>query len=733
MHKLRNSYIKSAAMILLISTICGCVDNTPEREKLPNDRIFGGSCMIGKKCAMFFPDGLEMSRCPEFPALIKTPKKTGNLLPGWKVRPRFFTDSQGMFCVEVKPGQPVDYYGSGEVLGPLKRNGQNIVLWNTDNYQYKKANGKRLYQSHPWIMGVRKDGSAFGFIACTTWKASMKLTDNIKFSSVGQKYPVIIIERDSPQEILTALAELTGKMKMPPLWALGYQQCRYSYYPDSRVREIADGFLKHNIPCDVIWLDIHYMQGYRIFTFDKKHFPYPSKTNAYLHKLGFKSVWMIDPGVKVDKNYFVYKQGTAGNHWVKTRTGEQYNGKVWPGMCAFPDFTRPQTRKWWAGLYKDFMANGVDGVWNDMNEPAVFETPGGTMPNSNWHRGGGNLSAGPHLKYHNIYGMLMVKASRQGILAANPDKRPFVLTRANFLGGHRYAATWTGDNSATWKDLKLSIPMSLTLGLSGQPFNGPDIGGFAGNTSPKLMARWVGVGAFMPFCRGHATLGSNNKEPWAFNDEVTKSCRCSLNRRYRLLPYLYTLFYKASKTGLPVMRPVFFADPTDQKLRTEQEAFMWGSDLLIVPNLEENNQRVKNLPKGSWQQINLLGEKPSQDINLPVLKIRPGAIIPLGKIIRNTTQASLDPLTLLVSLNSDGKAIGQLYLDKGEGFGYENGEYCFLEFNAEKIGDKVKISVTKKAGNWALPKCKVQIKIVTDKALVKATSNFKQTFEIPIR
>lgn len=250
---------------------------------------------------------------------------------------------------------------------------------------------------------------------------------------------------------------------MPPLWALGFHQCRFTYTPDSRVKEVIDEFRARRIPCDVIWMDIDYMNGFRIFTFDKKNFPDPTGLNDYIHSKDFKAVYMIDPGVKIDKKYFVYRQGTKGDHWVKKSDGKTFVGKVWPGNCVFPDFTNPATREWWGSLYKDFIATGIDGVWNDMNEPSVFDSPNKTMPIDNIHMGGGALPRDIHLRYHNVYGMLMVESSRQGILNANPDKRPFVLSRANFLGGQRYGATWTGDNASTWQYLRMSIPMSLNL------------------------------------------------------------------------------------------------------------------------------------------------------------------------------------------------------------------------------------------------------------------------------
>ena len=468
---------------------------------------------------------------------------------------------------------------------------------------------------------------------------------------------------------------------MPPRWAIGYHQSRFSYVPEARVKDIADTFRKKKIPCDVIWFDINYMDEFRVFTINDKDFPDPKRMNNYLHDQGFHSVFMIDPGVKVDENYFVYKTGKEQDVFVRDIYRNEFYGKVWPGDCAFPDFTRPETRSWWAGLYKDFMANGIDGIWNDMNEPSVFDGPGGSMPESNIHLGGGNLPTGNHLMYHNAYGRLMVEASRDGMMAANPDKRPFLLSRSNIIGGQRYAAMWTGDNEATYEHMKLSVPMSITLGLSGQPFNGPDIGGFAGNTTSDLWGNWLGFGAFFPFSRGHASYDTNNKEPWAFGKELEKESRMALERRYRLIPYLYTAFYAAHTDGQPIMAPVFFADPKDQTLRSEEQDFMLGTDILVIPAFAKN----PSLPKGIWEELSLI-KGDTKGKYQAKLKVRGGAIVPVGKVIQNVNENSFDPLTLVVCLDKDGKAEGSLYWDKGDGWEFQKGNYKQLTFKAELAG-----------------------------------------------
>jgi len=682
----------------------------------------------------FVPVGYDPAKTPSL-ALIAEPARN----PGevdhpflFKVRPVFglevaasgmlpalFPGGAMLTTAHVNAPSGTSFYGTGEVTGPLLRNNTTIGLWNTDNFNWRRENGSRLYQSHPWVLAVRPDGTAFGVLFDTTWKSRLICGDHdIKFESEGPAFRVFVIDRASPEAVLRGLAELIGTIPLPPRWALGFHQCRYSYYPDSRVREIADGFRSRHLPCDVIWLDIDYMNGFRIFTFDPERFPDPAATNQYLHDRGFKSIWMIDPGVKAEKGYPVYDTGSAISAWVKTADGHEFNGPVWPGPCAFPDFTSPVVRDWWGGLYKDFLAKGVDGVWNDMNEPAVFNSPDGTMPEGNLHAGGGALPPGPHLEYHNVFGMLMVRASRAGILKARPDKRVFVLTRSNYLGGQRYAATWTGDNGSGWPFLKASVPMSLNLGLSGQPFSGPDIGGYSGKTEPEVFAHWMALGAFYPFSRAHKSKGEPDSEPWTFGPEVETASRTALDRRYRLLPYLYTLFEDSSRTGLPIMRPLFMADPADQALRAEQEAFTLGRDLLVIPRWATG----PHLPKGDWRIIDIVDFKLEADSYQPVLKIRPGAIVPLGRIIENTTEASLTPkdaLTLLVSLDATGHAEGWLYDDDGDGFGYTTGDYSLIHYVAEKFGNQVvvKIHDSKGARNPAHRAVKVELVIGDHKSM----------------
>ena len=627
----------------------------------------------------YLPQGTDPQEIPPSLALDSDPGPISD--QPRSLAPVFTRAAEGMRVTLKFPA--ADLYGGGEVTGPLRRNGTRIELWNHDNYRYQDHGGHRLYQSHPWALGVRPDGTAFGVLFDTTFRSFLTMSaDGVTFESTAPAFPVYVVEGSTPQAVVRRLGGLTGTIPLPPRWALGYHQCRYSYAPDSEVRHIAREFRQRHIPCDVIWMDIDYMDGYRIFTFDPKGFPDPGKVNDFLHERQFKSIWMIDPGVKKDPGYAVYDSGQARDVWVKNADGQPYVGKVWPGACQFPDFTRPDVREWWGGLYRGFVSLGVDGVWNDMNEPAVFEGVDKSMPVDNRHEGGGGLPPGPHLQYHNVYGMLMARSTREGLQKARPDRRPFVLTRANFIGGQRYAATWTGDNNSSWEDLRMSVPMSLTLGLSGQPFNGPDLGGFELNATPRLWGNWIGSGAFFPFCRAHASKGRDRKEPWVFGTEVEDAARIALLRRYRLMPYLYTLFERSSRTGDPVMQPVFFADPKDVNLRREQQAFLLGPDLLVVPPWAQN----PHLPEGAWKTLQLV-EGDSGPYQARLLQ-RPGSILPLGRAVENTEQDMLSTLSLSVAPDRQGQANGQLYWDAGDGYGYRQGNYLRTRFEARHQGDQ---------------------------------------------
>ncbi|XP_051208096.1 uncharacterized protein [Lolium perenne] len=615
--------------------------------------------------------------------------------------------------VVIKLPSGTSLYGTGEASGPLERTGKRVFTWNTDAWGFGPGTTS-LYQSHPWVLAVLPDGRAFGVLADTTRRCEIDLRQEctVKFSAPSA-YPLITFGPfNSPAEVMTSLSHAIGTVAMPPKWSLGYHQCRWSYDSSEKVLKVVRTFREKGIPCDVVWMDIDYMDGFRCFTFDSNRFPDPKSMVDDLHSIGCKSIWMLDPGIKKEDGYFVYESGSKNDVWIKKEDRSPFIGEVWPGDCVFPDFTIERTRTWWASLVKDFVSDGVDGIWNDMNEPAVFKTTTKTMPESNIHRGDEDIGGVQnHSYYHNAYGMLMARSTYEGMALSSTEKRPFVLTRAGFIGSQRYAATWTGDNLSNWDHMHMSLPMVLQLGLSGQPLSGPDIGGFAGNATPKLFGRWMGVGALFPFSRGHSETGSIDHEPWSFGEECEEVCRLALLRRYRLLPHIYTLFYLSHKKGTPVAAPLFFADSQDPELRKIETSFLLGPLLICASTVPTKgaHECVHKLPKGVWSPFDFGDSHP----DLPVMYLHGGAILPVGLPIKHVGEASLeDDLSLLVSLDENGKAEGILFEDAGDGYGFTQGNYLLTYYVAEVHSSVVSVKVLKTEGSWKRPKRNLNISIL---------------------
>ena len=715
----------------------------------------GEKGLVDTNAAIFVPPGRKLADMPVNFGLLKgkAEKITGDLPEKWSINPLFLKNSDTSCSAYIAIDKNIDIYGGGEVTAPFKRNGSKNICWNYSNYSYSE-HSTPLYQAIPFVMGMRPDGSSFAVAALTTYHCIVDLTEAgiIQFKAQANPnaekkvlplFPVIVIEGKNPEDVIKKFADMTGKMPMLPKWTLGFQQSRYA--PMSQefvINDVAKKFRDNKLPCDVLWMDIDYMQDNWIFTFSPKRIPDPTAMMKSLHDMNFKGVWMIDPGLpNSDKKvYFGKEDGYKpyiygeGNKikvndlpiWVLLKDKKTpFVGNVWAKSEVFPDFTMPEAREWWGSLYKDFMSHGFDGVWNDMNEPEIFDTPTKSMPLSNIHRGGklpdGRvLKEGTHDEYHNIFGMLEVMASRDGIMKANPDKRPFLLSRANYIGGQRYAAMWTGDIPAEWDAMVENQAMLLSMSISGQPFCGPDVSGFTAECSPELYARWMGVGAFYPFFRAHKSGHPDVPPafPWSFDKKTEASVKISLERRYRLIPYIYTLAAEASKTNMPIIRPVFFADTKDTNLRDEYKSFLLGENLLIIPDFvtgkPANTEHISSptVPKGTWHAISLV-EGDTKDVNQPVVKLKAGSILPVGKIIQSTVENSFDPLTLYVCPDENGNAYGELYLDKDDGYGYKEGEYALIKLRAEKKNSEYVVFVDSKEGKMDIPNYNVEVKIVT--------------------
>jgi len=692
-----------------------------ENEDLTSRDGNGYNFLLPHNVARFYPEryaeALENEKISQI--FVEPMGKKGPVPLTFTVIPKIM-EQNGKQIVDIEVEKGTHFYGGGEISQGLCLNNKSFITWNVDACDYNSVN-YNLYQSHPYVLAVRRDGTAFGVIADLTYPLKFTMTDtNLRIENWGNfvdswewnqtddehisnPFSVTVFEGKTPKEVVQKLAKLTGYMQLPPKWTLGYHQCRWSYYPDTEAMRIANTFREKKIPCDVIWFDIHYMNEYKVFTFDPVTFPDPKKLNDDLHDKGFKTVWMIDPGVKHETGYSIHDQCVSKNLVLLKEEGsnEPYVGNVWPGPCVFPDFTLPEAREWWSTLYKDFMEIGIDGVWNDMNEPAIIGSPNKTIPSNVYHKG---LGGGTHPKFHNIYGMMMVKATREGVLKSNPGKRPFVLSRSNFLGGQRYAATWTGDNESNWEHLKLSISMIANLGLSGQPFSGPDLGGFAKNADETLFARWMAFGVFLPFVRGHSHEDTHSHEPWSFGPEVEEIVRVSIVRRYKLLPYFYTLFHQASIDGTPVVCPTFFMDPTDQTLRQEDNSFLVGEDLLVIVNTNPTDEFIVNPTLQNHKEWCDFSLDTFQDSHLPILKIRKGAIIVTQTEQQYVNEIPLEKLKfhLHICLDKNNQARGKLYEDDGEGYLYKQGKYCVLDIVARKIGKVVNVTITQE-GDFHMP------------------------------
>jgi alpha-glucosidase len=593
-----------------------------------------------------------------------------------------WTGTQVCVWKSMPPGE--EYLGFGEKAGLLPRSGTHVTMWNSDIPGYT-ADTDPLYESIPFFLALR-EGRAYGIFFDNTFRSSFDMgkecRDAYSFGAEAGEINYYFFAGAAPRAILSRFTELVGRMPLPPRWALGYQQCRWSYPTETRVKEIARGFRERKIPCDVIYLDIDYMDGYRIFTWNRKNFPDPSRMIADLANDGFKIAVIVDPGIKVDSNYSAFRSGLAGNQFVRYPDGRLYRGKVWPGVCAFPDFTSERARSWWGSNFAGLVHDGVRGWWNDMNEPSVFDVPTKTIDLDVVHDDDGQRTA--HAKNHNIYGMQMTRATREGVQQLAPEERVFVLTRASFAGGQRYSAAWTGDNVATWEHLGLALRMCLNLSVSGQPFVGSDIGGFIGYPSGELFARWLQLGVFTPLMRAHSVINEKNKEPWEYGPEFTDVNRETINLRYRFLPYIYNAMVEASLTGVPPMQPLGFAFPAESNLLYTDDEFMFGGDLLVAPVLDEGGRRRSvQVPRGTWYDFwsdSSYGGGQRIDVGAPLnrlpLLVRAGAILPLQQIVQYSDEAPINPLTFsFYPVDSTNESSTVYYEDDGHTMKYRDGDF----------------------------------------------------------
>jgi alpha-glucosidase len=636
------------------------------------------------------------------PLLIRFADTAGNvLLADESSLPMAFDGSR----VHVWKKMPLDenYYGLGDKTGPINRRNRAFTMWNSDVFGWGESTDP-MYKAITFFMGLQK-GTAWGVFFDNTYRSSFDFgkesPDYFSFGAEGGELNYYFFAGPDPKKVVGEYTELVGRSPLPPLWTLGYQQSRYSYYPEARVREIAATLRQKKIPADVIYLDIDYQQGNAPFTINREYFPHFEQMIADLRAQGFRTVTITDLHIKKDPGhgYAPYDSGVKNDVFIKKPDGSLFVGVVWPGESVFPDFTLTRARDWWGTLYKDFVGMGVAGFWNDMNEPALFQRADKTMPLDTLHRldDGTTLD---HRAIHNVYGMENVRATYEGLRKLQSDERPFVLTRAAYSGTQRYAATWTGDNSSTWNHLNMSTPMLLSLGLCGYTMAGDDIGGFAGSPTADLLTRWFEVGALNPIYRDHTATGTADQEPWVHGPQHEAIRRRYVELRYRLLPYIYTLVEESSRTGLPFMRPVFLDYPQAEGFYGNNRDFLFGSDLFVAPvTTEMVDAEEVQLPPGDWYDYwtsqrlsskNKLTLHPALD-EMP-LYVRAGAIIPTQPLVQNTAEKPSGPLQLRVYAGDNCR--GSLYDDDGHSFAYQRGELLRVNYSCQASPGSVTISST---------------------------------------
>ncbi len=582
------------------------------------------------------------------------------------------------------------FYGLGERTGSLNKKGYHYKNWNTDDPSPHGETFQQLYKSIPFLISI-KNKDAFGIFFDNHFESHFDMgkenSSYYYFGAVDGNIDYYFMYGPEVKEVVNQYTNLTGKTPLPQLWTLGYQQCRWSYAPEERVLEIAKAFREKEIPCDTLYLDIDYMDGYRVFTWDKEKFNNPKDFTNKLKEMGFKVVTIIDPGVKVDREYGIYSEGIKNNYFAKDKDGIVYKNVVWPGESVYPDFMNSKVRKWWANNQKIMMDSGVSGIWNDMNEPASFNGP---LPEDVVFNEDGNEVT--HKEVHNIYGHMMTKATYEGIKEYT-KKRPFVITRACYSGTQKYSTVWTGDNVSTWEHLRMSLPMLMNLGLSGLSFSGTDVGGFGHDCTGELLSRWVQVGAFTPLFRNHSSLGTRDQEPWTFDKETEEINKKYIKLRYKILPYLYDSMWEGEKTGAPIIRPLLFNYQDDKKTYEINDELLCGDNILVAPIVEQGSkQRLVYLPKGNkwidfWtNEIHDGGEYIIKEAPLDIcpIFIKASSIIPMALEQNFIGEKEQDTLILSIYLSDeDEKFTYTHYLDDGESFNYRNGIYNEYEISIE--------------------------------------------------
>jgi len=572
------------------------------------------------------------------------------------------------------------FIGLGEKTGNLDRKGNGYTNWNTDCFGYG-TDTDPLYSSIPFFIGIH-DNLQYGIFLDNSSRTHFNFgASNNSFYSYSAEVGELdyyFIYHSNVRDVIKSYTYLTGRAPMPAKWSLGYQQCRWSYYPDEEVINIVKTFREKKIPLDVIYLDIHFMENNKVFTWNKDRFPNPKALTDELKSMGIHTAVIVDPGIKVEKEYKTYDSGLENNVFLKYPNGKLYEGSVWPGLCHFPDFSKPETRKWWGDSFTAYTNAGVEGFWNDMNEPATWGQRFPSHVEFNFDGRGGTTQTG-----RNIYGMQMARSTFEGTKKLLNNSRPFILTRAAFAGSQRYTALWTGDNTATDEHMLLGVRLVNSLGLSGFANVGVDVGGFNGDASAELYTRWMTIGVFTPFFRGHKMINMKESEPWSYGEQTEAIVKNYIGLRYKMLPYLYSLFHEHTVSGIPIARSLAIDYSGEAKVFDSryQHQFLFGPSILVSPTSSKQFYQPVFFPAGQWYDLNTdsLYEGNKEEIveaplhKLPVF-VRAGSIIPNQKLTQSTSEYPGDTLLLHVY---DGVVINSFsyYEDDGKTYDFVEGNY----------------------------------------------------------
>lgn len=595
-----------------------------------------------------------------------------------------FKDEKGNVYIS-KVNDCLAYYGLGEKGGDLNKKGFYTENFNTDDPE-TDDDSVTYYKTIPFYVALKEEAT-YGIFFDNSFRSyfdmGKEMGDRIFFGAIGGQIQYYFIPGENIKEVVKNYTALTGRMEMPPLWSLGYQQCRFSYFSQEEVRELVKTFEEKDIPLDVVYLDIDYMDGFRVMTFKTPNFDDAAGLISDLKEKGIRTITIIDPGVKVDEEYLVFKRGKEGNHFTKKLDGEMFIGAVWPGDSAFPDFSNKYCREWWKSELKKFISeHGMDGIWNDMNEPCVFNNDHKTMLESCLHNSDNGVIE--HKEFHNRYGFEMSRCSKEAQEELHPNERGFSMTRATYAGGQRYSSVWTGDNMSLWSQMRMSISMNANLGISGFSFVGNDVSGFGLDSSEELFIRWMEMGPFIPIFRNHSNMYTRRQEPWAFGPRAEKIAKKSIELRYELLPYIYDLYYISHKEGLPIFRPMIMEYEKDMNLLNIREQFMLGENMLVAPVLYEGERsKAVYLPKGSWFNYftmeKLQGGKWYKlpcELDEILVFVKEGSIIPTyNKKFRNVKER---PNNILLKVFGE-NAKGFHYNDDGHTMEYLEGKYTYMD------------------------------------------------------